>query len=179
MAFGVISKKSTLGSYGDDIEANDKLYYNKCAQYLLEKVGQFMEREKIGEEQLTVLFEEGNFDYTRLRGLIAKCRKKPMHHETKNLKNVSPASIKCRAKADEPLLQAADLVAHALYRCVEKNKGNLWILETRYVQELRGKFFSDKSTHKVTGFGVKAVHNLIDIKLASEVNEFFVALKAN
>lgn len=37
--FGVISNKQTLEEYKTKIEANSSKYYNKCCQYLLERVG--------------------------------------------------------------------------------------------------------------------------------------------
>jgi len=40
--FGVVSYKEALGSYKDAIADSNKMYYNKCAQYLLERVGWFM-----------------------------------------------------------------------------------------------------------------------------------------
>ena len=77
--FGVISLKETLGSYKDDIGNSDKKYYNKCAQYLLEKVGLFLEQVGCNENDISVRFEDGGFDYGGLRGLIYSCRKSPRH----------------------------------------------------------------------------------------------------
>lgn len=66
LLFGVISLKETLGGYRQDIDSDDKRYYNKCAQYLLEKLGQAMEELGIGASQLSIAFEDGNFEYQQL-----------------------------------------------------------------------------------------------------------------
>lgn len=169
--FGVISRKDTLGPYSEDIDHDHEQYYNKCAQYLLEKVGQFMEVNGMTEDQLTVCFEQGNFNYTALRGLIGACRRNPIRPATENLKHVNPSSIIVKEKAEEPLLQTADLVAHALFKCVHKEAANYYVPEPRYIIELRKRFFSDEASGKVEGFGIKAVHYLKDLKLDSDVHE--------
>ncbi len=177
-SFGVISRKETLKSYSEKIEHNHAFYYNKCAQFLLEKVGLFMEVNKIAEEQLTICFEEGNFNYPALRGLIGKCRKNPIRPASRYLKYINPNSIVVKEKEEEPLLQTADLVAHALFKCVHKEDSNCHIPEVRYVTELRKSFFSDENTGKIEGYGIKAVHYLSDLKLDADVHETLIKLKS-
>ena len=48
-AFGVVSKKATLGSYREMIsgERRHQDYYNKCSHYLLELVGKALKRYQI------------------------------------------------------------------------------------------------------------------------------------
>ena len=169
--FGVISRKETLGSYSEEIEHNHAFYYNKCAQFLLEKVGLFMEVNNISEDQLTICFEKGNFNYPALRGLIGKCRKNPFRPASRYLKHITPNSIIVKEKEEEPLLQTADLVAHALFKCVHKEDRNFHIPETRYITELRKCFFSDEDSGKIEGYGIKAVHYLSDLTLDDDVFE--------
>lgn len=73
--FGVISRKDTLGSYRDVIAADSDMYYNKCVQYLLERVGWFMEARGIPPENLDIVFEKANVDYEKMRNLLYACQK--------------------------------------------------------------------------------------------------------
>lgn len=164
--------KETLGDYRKDIEASDKAYYNKCSQYLLERVRLFIESNGGSEDDLSVCFEEGGFDYPRLRGLTRKCREKPLRSATKLLKHVNPEGIRSAPKASEPMLQLADLVAHALFRCVDDGPSTFGVKETWYVNELRNRFYCDSGTGKVIGSGIYAVHKLSDIKAEKQVDDF-------
>ncbi len=169
--FGVISLKSTLGWYKDTIKGDSKRYYNKCAQLLLEKVGRFMSMNDIEAGRLSICFEEGNFDYPALRGLISKCRNNPKNQETKFLSRIEPMSIYAAPKADEPLLQLGDLAAHALFKCVDKTYGNFEIPEPRYLCELQRRFFCDPKTGRVEGMGIKTVHSLDAVKLDADIHQ--------
>ncbi len=62
VCFGVISKKSTLGWYGNQINQDHSRYYHKCAQYLLEIVVAFMIERGIEKENLSVCMEQGPFN---------------------------------------------------------------------------------------------------------------------
>ena len=172
LLFGVISRKDTLGSYKSDIEGSHAKYYNKCSQYLLERVGMFATANDLSEANLSICFEEGNFDYSALSGLIAACRRKPLQAATHHLKHINPNSISVEPKANEPLLQIGDLVAHALFRCVDDGASSYGVFEPRYVDELRSKFFSDKETGTICGNGLYLVHNLQSINADKKVHEF-------
>lgn len=172
LLFGVISLKSTLGWYKDTIKGDSKRYYNKCAQFLLEKVGRFMSTNDIAASRLSICFEEGNFDYPALRSLISKCRQNPQNAETKFLSRIEPMSIYAAPKADQPLLQLGDLAAHALFKCVDKTYGNFGIPEPRYLCELQRRFFSDPKTGRVEGMGNKTVHSLDAVKLDADIHQF-------
>ena len=78
-------------------------------------------------------------------------------------------SIYATPKEKAPMLQLGDLVAHALFRCADKSKSNYNIPEPRYLCELHRKFFSDPETGKVEGYGIKAVHELRNVKLDKDV----------
>ncbi|UYY78664.1 DUF3800 domain-containing protein [Sphingomonas sp. R1] len=176
--FGVISYKKTLGGYKDAIDDNHKLYYNKCAQYLLERVGSFMKENDIPSNNLNIVFEEGNFDYDKLRGLLYTCQRNPKHPNTALLSHIEVENISVKAKPEEPLLQMADLVAHALYKCVDKQDKNHFISEPRYLRELSPRFFGDPKTRSVAGAGLYLVHKIDDLDLDPEVKEVILAMLA-
>ena len=144
LLFGLISMKETLGEYKAAIEESDKRYYNKCAQYILERLAQFLEINDISGDDVDIYFEDGNFDYEALRRLVDRCRQNPMHKNTRRLQHIRPVSIASKPKSDEPILQVADLVAHALFRCVDDGPSTYGIKETRYLQEIRKRFFQMK-----------------------------------
>lgn len=178
LCFGIISQKSTLGSYGAEIDGSSARYYNKCAQYLLEKVGKFMKLNNIPADDLSIVFEEGNFNYSGLRALISACRRNPMQPDTKYLNNINPFSISTKCKNGEPLLQPADLVAHALFKCVDKTRTNFQIPEPRYLRELKGAFFHDTKTGLIDNYGIKAVHHLSELSLDDDIHSFLTKLSA-
>ncbi|MFC6489925.1 DUF3800 domain-containing protein [Nitratireductor sp. GCM10026969] len=177
--FGVISRKATLGSYKAAIADDSSMYYNKCAQYLLERVGWFMEAREILPENLDIIFEKANVDYERMRNLLWTCQSTPKHPHTKKLQHIDIRNIAIKKKSEEPLLQLADLVAHALYKCVDKQDKNFGIPEPRYLRELAPHFFGHPETQSVVGAGLYCVHSTRDLKLASEVEEVFNSMVAN
>ena len=148
--FGVISLKTTLGSYAADINHSDKAYYNKNAQYLLERLAHFLQLNNIDENAISIVFEEGNFDYRKLKSLIGSCIQTPKKPATRRLRGrINPSSIKAIPKDGDPLLQLADLTAHALFRLVDDSPSTFGTKEVRYTQELRKKFFSDPDSREV------------------------------
>ncbi len=175
--FGMISLKETLQDYGEEIENDDKKYYNKCAQYLLERVGMFMAESEIQPNNLSVVFESGNFEYSKLRGLISACRKNPIRPASKYLSYISPWAIGAKPKSEEPLLQYADLIAHSLFRCVDDALSRHGVQETRYLTEIKSNFWSDKNTGLIVGKGIYCVHSLKDIKVNAEVFAMLNQLK--
>ncbi|HBZ42730.1 MAG TPA: hypothetical protein DEO85_01430 [Maritimibacter sp.] len=179
LCFGLISRKATLGNYADDIKKDDKLFYNKNAQYLLERVGAFMEEKSLTEAQLSVVFEEGNFDYGKLKSLIRACRRDPKRRQSRTLRFVNPSFIYSKPKKEEPLLQLADLVAHALFRCVDDGPSTHGVMETRYLSEISGKFYAQEDSRKVLGHGIYPVHTLSAIKVTDKVADFLKKMNSN
>lgn len=177
--FGVISLKDTLGSYKRTISDDSSMYYNKCAQYLLERVGWFMESRKIPPKNLDIVFEKANVDYDKMRNLLSSCQSNPRHAFTKKLRYIDTCNIVVKKKGEEPLLQLADMVAHALYKCVEKPSKNFGIAEPRYLRELGPSFFGHPETQAVVGAGLYCVHSTRDLKLDTEVEETFNSLIAS
>lgn len=177
--FGVISKKDTLGWYRDTINTDSSAYYNKCAQLLLERVGGFMSENDILPHKLDIVFESGNFEYEKLRRLIKKCQDTPRGvtnkqiEQVKLLRNIDAENIIDVSKSEEPVLQIADLVAHALFKCVDKSDRDMKITEPRYLLELKQKFYYDSSTLKIFGTGIKAVHRIDQLGLDADIEEVF------
>lgn len=168
---GVISAKSTLGGYKKEIKEDKNYYYNKCCQYLLERAGMVASSIGLGPDETAIVLEEGNYDYRKLRNLITKCQLNPHHQNTKYLQNISTYQIRSLPKNHDPLLELADLVAHALYRSVWGSK--LGVTEKRYLDEIRTKFFRDKDTGKALGKGLYVVHKPSDLKLATDITTYF------
>lgn len=176
--FGIISKKSTLGQYKKAIGEDSKKYYNKCAQYLLERVGWYMETRGYEPHQLEIIFEKGNVDYKGLANLIRRCQDTPRNSAVRRLRAISADRISAMAKKEHPALWVADLVAHAIYKCVDKNAGNFDIPEPRYLRELAPRFFGDPKTNAVLGAGLHCVHTVRDVELDGDVESDVLALLA-
>ena len=123
-AFGVISRKETLASYRQAINFNNRFYYHKCMQYLLESVGRACEQHKIDQEYIDVVIEAGVCELQPLRSYIDRCRLQPFHPRAAYLRRIDPTRISLGEKSVAPLLQYADLVAHALFKAVDKSQGN-------------------------------------------------------
>lgn len=177
--FGVISKKSTLGWYGSMIGSNHVKYYNKCGQYLLERVGKFVGRCGIDKVDVDIVFEEGVFDYGMFRGLIRACQNNPRHVNTRQLQNISTSKIVAARKNDEPLLKMADLVAHALYKAVDKVQRNYSIPEPRYLTELGERFCCEDNGENILLNGLMAIHDLGDLELDADVREAIENLRGD
>ncbi|WP_136659872.1 DUF3800 domain-containing protein [Nitratireductor sp. XY-223] len=169
--FGVISKKSTLGDYRKRIGNAHTMYYNKCAQYLLERVGWFMHARGIPPENLDIVFEEAKVDYEMMKNLLRACQRNPRRRRTGMLQNIDVDRIVSRKKGEEPLLKIADLVAHALYRCVDKNSGNHHFVEPRYLRQLSDRFFGHPDTNMVVDAGIYCVHTTDQLSLDADVKE--------
>jgi hypothetical protein len=92
---------------------------------------------------------------------------------------VIPNRITEIEKGEEVLLEIADLTAYALYRCVHKSDANYNIPETRYLVELRGRFYADNKTGKILNFGVKPIHYLSKLKLDPDVRQVLEQLVKN
>lgn len=176
--FGVISRKETLGKYKNVISDDSNKYYNKCVQYLLERVGWFMENRQISPQNLDIIFEKANVDYNKMRNFLRVCQARPQHENTKWLQHIDVDKITVRTKAEEPLLRLADLVAHALYKCVDKGDWNLGIPEPRYLRELAPRFFGHPETQAVVGAGIHCLHSVKKLRLDPDVEVVLNAMTA-
>ncbi|AEV36894.1 excinuclease ABC subunit B [Pseudovibrio sp. FO-BEG1] len=173
--FGVLSYKPTLKGYTDSIEAKAHKFYNKCCKYLLERVGEALIEHGISSENVQIVFEEGNFEYEKLKNFVRVCQRKPLHENAKFLKAIDPDKLSAVAKKDESLLQIADLVAHALFSTVNKSKQNFKIPESRYLYELRQRFYADEDG-LIMDKGIKLIHKITDLDLDPDIAEFYQTL---
>ena len=171
--FGVVSKKATLGDYVDKISdlKNTEAYYNKCAGYLLERVGHWMSSHDISDDQVDFLFEEKRHDYKQMRNYMRSLIATPFDNRATYLRRINPDRIRPISKKDEVLLSLADLTAHALYQSITKSESNFGLPEFRYMRELRGKFWSEPRSGKIANFGLKYI-KYTDMNLEDEVKSF-------
>lgn len=175
--FAVISNKSTLGDYSQRIKKDPDKFYNKCAVYLLERVGQYLTAKGMVSSPPEVCFEAKNHDYDAMRRYIGKIKERPLHPDARYLKVFNPFAITAKSKAEEPLLRYADIAAHATYQCANKTKNNFRIPEPRYFEELSRKFGAD-STGTILNRGLKCIHRLEDLRLDDDVERKLRSLKA-
>lgn len=176
--FGIISRKETLGWYKDRIEADPQKYYNKCVQYLLERVGWFLETRGIQAGEVSIVLEKANCDYGMMRNFLGVVQANPIRPMSKKLVNLNVEELEAKSKSEEPLLKIADLVAHALFKCVDKSSGDFGIPEPRYLKEIAPRFFGKPGSQRILGAGLHCVHSLSDARLDDEVREVVMGLEA-
>lgn len=178
LAFGVISKKSTLGDYLDGTPDEDiaQDYYNKCSHYLLELLGKFMSHHDVKSEDVSIVFERKNHDYQRLRSYISAIRKSPKDRRAAFLQSIDPFGITDRSKDEEPLLALADLVAFATFQSVNESQRNYGLPEERYMRELKKRFWRCPDTGQVAHFGLKYIKGPVTMGLSGQTMSF--AMKA-
>ena len=175
--FAVISNKSTLGTYSDRIEKDPDKFYNKCAVYLLERIGKYLLAKGMAGEPPEVFFERRNHDYDAMRRYISKIKDNPLHSDANYLKVSNPFAIVARAKGEESLLKYADLAAHATYQCSNKTPSNHFIPEPRYLEEISARFGADEKG-RIIGTGIKCIHSLTDLGLDKDVEAKISKLRA-
>jgi len=176
--FAVISNKSTLGAYSERIARDPEKFYNKCAVYLLEKVGKYVSQVGYAEEPPDVVFEARNHDYGALRRYVMKIKENPMHREANHLSIFDPSLIVSHSKGEEPLLKYADIASYSVYQCANKSKANYFIPEPRYLLELSKRFGADESG-KVLNTGIKCIHKLSDLQLDPDIESVLTGLRAD
>ncbi len=175
--FAVIYNKATLGAYSERIQKDPQKFYNKCAVYLLERVGKYLLNRGYANEPPTVVFETRNHDYDAMRRYIGKIKDSPMHSDAKYLRMVNPFAITTRSKEEDSLLRYADLASYAVYQCANKTPKNFYIPEPRYFVELSKKFGADQSG-KILGNVIKTIHTLEQLNLDTDIESLFRSIKA-
>ncbi len=83
---------------------------------------------------------------------------------TRYLKNIDADSISALSKNEEPLLEIADLVAHALYKSTDTSRDCCGISEPRYLFEILPSFFGNPSSGRITGAGIHFIHSIKDMR---------------
>lgn len=174
--FAVISNKATLSVYKDMIENAPHKFYNKCAIYLLERVGKYLLAKGISLAP-RVIFEKRNHDYDALRRYFGKIKNNPQDSQAQWLRVFNPFSFVALPKKDERLLKVADLVANAVYQCVNKSNANFGIPEPRYVLELAARFGADERG-RVEGTGLKFIHSIEQLELDREIKDALLKMRA-
>lgn len=175
--FAVVSRKDTLGDYADGIGWEPHKFYNKCAQYLLEKVGKYLASKGAMYKEPRVVFEARNHDYDAMRRFMQKIKQTPMHPDANYIGIFNPFGFVSKSKAEEPLLVFADLVSHSVYQCVNKTEKNFSIPEPRYFNELSKRFGADERG-VILGNGIKCIHNLESLKLDTEIASIWSLARA-
>jgi hypothetical protein len=178
LMFGVISKKSTLGSYQESIEGTHKAqdYYNKCCQYLFELVGSFAGENKLSSDDIKVVFEEKRgHDYRRMERYLRTISDKPIDSRAAKLAHLRPFIINSASKSDEPLLAFADLVAYSLHKSFSSENNKLRITEQRYLREIKHKFYKHPKTKQIANNGIKFIKGPMSMGLGS--SDFQFAMK--
>lgn len=175
--FALISKKDTLEEYKDKIDSDPQAYYNKCVQYLLEKVFAYLAPSLEGSEQTSIVFERRNHDYDRMIRFLGKVKDSPIYPESRALTYLNPFSITSIPKGEEDILEVADLVAHGVFQCVNKSSSNYQLPEYRYFEELQSRFGAD-GRGRVLGTGLKCVHSVDAIGLDGNIREKFLSARA-
>ena len=175
--FSVISNKSTLGDYQNVIKSDPQKFYNKCSCYLLEMVCRVLKSRGASEDDFSVVFEERNHDYDRMRSYISAIKGRPIYPQSRALSILNVFAIKTMKKGDHPLLDVADFVSHSVYQLANKSRGNFNIPEPRYFQEIIPRFGASPDG-VVEGFGVKCIHSLQQLELDDDIASIISAARA-
>ncbi len=175
VAFGVISNKSSLGDY--NIKEHWK-YYNKNCQFLLELIGQYIEREFKCKIPHTIIFEhKENAEYNKMKNLIYYTKINPFRKwANKSLNYIDENAIISKKKQEEPLLEIADFIAHALQRSCNHHDAELNITENRYLREVKDKFYYWENG-RILFTGIKPIHDLKSLDILPEAMHFLDTLK--
>ncbi|PCJ99468.1 MAG: hypothetical protein COA45_05380 [Zetaproteobacteria bacterium] len=181
ICFGTICNKETLTKkdYGARIQGkNDsKLFYNKNAHYLLEKVGKFLNQYNIPLESHKIIFEhKDGVEYGWMKKYIRQISLNPHEGDARFLKNINIASITSKKKGEEPLLKISDTIASSLFQCCENKV--LGVRETSYLEKLRHKFPAD-TNGRILDYGIKPINNINDLNLSETEYNFFLSLRSD
>ncbi|WP_317056109.1 DUF3800 domain-containing protein [Roseovarius rhodophyticola] len=175
--FGLISYKPTLGDYAEDIDWEPDKFYNKCAKYLLERVGAYIRQIDLSLSEPRIVFEERNHNYDAMIRYMSCVKENPIYQQSKSLDVINPFGITKKSKREEDLLRVADMVSHAIYSCVNKTPENFGITEPRYLRELAPRFAANPKGH-VLGTGLKPIHDIKDMALDPEILQALSGLRA-
>ena len=124
---------------------------------------------KLNATDVDVIFEEKRgHNYRRLERYLTAIVNKPIDARAAKLTHLSPFSIGCKSKSDEPVLAIADLVAYSLHKafCSENNK--LKLTEQRYLRELKKKFYASEQTSEIANHGIKFIKGPVEMGLSGD-----------
>lgn len=174
--FGLISNKLSLLEYLPDASKTPTHFYNKCIQYLLEKVGDALGKFGIPTSDVRIRLEARAQRYSSLLSFIDSIQRNPLDHRSVALRNIDRFSIAAVKKTDDACLPISDFGAHALFSAVRRDARAFGLSEPRYLYECRDRFMAGKDG-SVVGHGIKAIHSLQDLALPGETVAFFQELR--
>lgn len=141
--FAFVSDKAELGYYGENLQLKKngvKGYQrlnDKCLQFLLEQVGQFLEEHSFDESEIHIVVEEAkNIDYLETMRFLTLCRDSPNYGTAHLLRDLPVDRIAPLDKEAAPALFFADYVAHSVYKCFDIGPSTAGLGETRYAEEI-------------------------------------------
>lgn len=170
--FGLISLKATLDTYKEEIGESSHKFYNKCSQYLLENICQYLAPKMESSDDLSIVFEDRNHDFDAMRRFLTKVKDNPIRPQSKHLRHLNPFSISVKKKGEEDILEVADFVAHSIFQCVNRSESNFQIPEPRYFNEISSRFAGDERGC-VVGRGLKLVHSINEVRLDPDIEKMF------
>lgn len=173
---GVISNKLSLKEYLPEANRTPTHYYNKVMQYLLERVGAATSALGIKSNELRVVLEAREQQYSSLLSFVSKIQANPLDTRAALLRNIDRFSITAVKKKDEPCIRVADMGAHALFCCVRRDKRVYSIVENRYLKELAPVFLAGKDG-RIVPQGLKLIHTMTDIAAPQETSSTLAILR--
>jgi hypothetical protein len=174
--FGLVSNKLSLLEYLPDASRTPTHFYNKCLQYLLERVGYALGKLGIPASDVRIRLEARAQKYSSLLSFIDSIQRNPLDHRSIALRNVDRFSITAVKKTDDACMPISDFGAHALFTAVRRDARAFGLSEARYLYECRDRFLAGKDG-SIIGHGIKAIHSLQDLALPGETAAFFRELK--
>jgi hypothetical protein len=169
---GVISNKLTLGEYLKDAKKTPTHFYNKVAQYLLERVGVCLATYGIASDEVRILLEAREQRYGSLLSFVKAIQKKPIDPAATFLRHIDVFPISRAKKRDDPLFCLPDLGSHAMFCALRKDASMHSVTEARYLRELAPCFLSDRRG-RIFPRGIKPIHSISDLGADPETLQTF------
>lgn len=172
---GVISNKLTLGSYLSEARRTNTHFYNKVMQYLLERIGVCLATYRILAEDVRIILEAREQQYSSLISFVEAIQKRPIDFQASFLRRIDAFSIGRAKKADDPLFCLPDLGSHAMLSALRRTEAQFSVTEPRYLKELAPCFLADK-VGRIFPRGIKPIHNIGDLEADPETAQVFRTL---
>ncbi|MGZ2256144.1 DUF3800 domain-containing protein [Roseobacter sp. A03A-229] len=173
---GVISNKLTLGNYLAAAKQTPTHFYNKVTHYLLERVGALLGAYSVPKENVRIVFEAREQQYSSLLFYIERIQATPLNSNARLLRNIDRFSITTIKKRDEPCMWVSDIGAHALFCLLRRDEKMHCLTEGRYLRELAPRFFA-KRNGLIVDAGLKLIQNLDDVTSDQETKSLIALLR--
>jgi hypothetical protein len=168
---GVISNKLSLGTYLREAKQTPTHFYNKVAQYLLERVGACLITYGISADQTRIVLEAREQRYSSLISFIRSIQQTPIDPRAAFLRKIDSFSITRMNKRQDPLFCLPDLGSHALFCCFRKDESLHCVTESRYLRELAPCFLADRRG-RILPRGIKPIHSISDLQADPDIMTF-------